>query len=97
MFILDTDASNYGVGCVLSQIQNDQEKLIAYSSKSLSKQQRRYCVTKRESLAVVVFLTKFRHYLLSREFLIRTDHTSLRWLCGFKDTQHQLARWLEVI
>ena len=97
MFILDTDASNYGVGCVLSQIQNDQEKVIAYSSKSLSKQQRRYCVTKRELLAVVVFLTKFRHYLLGREFLIRTDHSSLRWLCGFKDPQHQLARWLEVI
>ena len=37
----------------------------------------------------------FRHYLLGKKFLLRTDHGSLRWLFGFKDPQGQLARWLE--
>ena len=68
-FIVDTDASNFGIGAVLSQIQNGQEKVIAYASKSLSKSQRRYCTTKRELLAVVHFLgVTFHHYLIGEEF-----------------------------
>ena len=46
-FILDTDASDYGVGGVLSQIQDDgRERVIAYGSRVLSKAERRYCVTR---------------------------------------------------
>ncbi|KAG5889429.1 hypothetical protein JTB14_032762 [Gonioctena quinquepunctata] len=52
-FILDTDASNVGLGAVLSQIQEGQEKVIGYFSKTLSKPERNYCVTRRELLAVV--------------------------------------------
>jgi hypothetical protein len=84
-FLIDTDASDVGVGCVLSQLQeNGDERVIAYGSKTLSKEQRRYCVTRRELLAIVVFLLQFRHYLLGKEFVVRTDHSSLRWLFGFK-------------
>ena len=39
-FILDTDASNEGIGAVLSQIQDDEERVIAYGSKTLSKSER---------------------------------------------------------
>jgi hypothetical protein len=47
-FILDTDVSGGGTGAVLSQIGDDgREHVIAYYSKSLSKQQRQYCVTRR--------------------------------------------------
>ena len=97
-FIVDTDASNFGIGAVLSQIQDGQEKVIAYASKSLSKSQRRYCTTKRELLAVVHFLgVTFRHYLIGEEFTVRTDHSSLKWLTSFKDADGMLARWLSIL
>ncbi|CAG2216581.1 Retrovirus-related Pol polyprotein from transposon 297 [Mytilus edulis] len=96
-FILDTDASNIGIGSVLSQIQNGKEKVIAYGSKKLDKPQQRYSVTRRELLAVITFIHQFRHYLVGRKFLLRSDHASLRWLFNFKDPQGQLARWLETL
>ena len=95
-FILDTDASDSGIGAVLSQKDDEgQEHVVAFASRSLSKAERRYCVTRRELLAVVVFTQHFRPYLLGREFTLRTDHGSLTWLQSFRDPEGQLARWLE--
>ena len=83
---------------MLSQIQDGEERVIAYASKSLTKSQRRYCTTKRELLAVVHFLgVTFRHYLIGEPFTVRTDHSSLTWLTGFKDADGMLARWLTVL
>ena len=96
-FILDTDASNLATGAVLSQIQGEQEQVVAYASKTLSSQERNYCVTRRELLAVVLYLRYFRHYLYGRKVLVRTDHGSLRWLTNFRNPEGQLARWMEVI
>jgi hypothetical protein len=79
----------------VSQIQDGCEKVIAYGSRKLSKSERNYCVTRRELLAIVVFIKQFRHYLMGRPFTVRTDHNSLRWLFSFKDPDGQVARWLE--
>jgi len=96
-FILDTDASNHGIGAVLSQIQNKEEKVIVYFSKVFNKSERNYCVTRRKLLAIINSLKSFHYYLYGRNFLIRTDHISLRWLMSFKNLEGQLARWLEQI
>ena len=96
-FILDTDASGVGIGAVLSQVQEGRERVIAYGSKTLSKEERRYCVTRRELLAVVYFMKSYRHFLWGRKFLVRTDHGALRYLLNFKDPQGQMARWLQVL
>ena len=96
-YILDTDASNTGIGAVLSQIQEGQEHVICYGSKKLDRAQQNYCVTRRELLAVVTFMAQYRHYLLGQEFILRTDHGSLRWLCNFKEPEGQMARWLETL
>lgn len=95
-FILDVDASAYGLGGVLSQLQNGDERVIAYGSKTLSHTQHYYCTTKRELLALVHFLRHFRYYLLGRKFTVRTDHAPLKWLRNFKDADGMLARWLSV-
>ena len=54
-FILDTDASDTGIGAVLSQSMEDGcEHVISYASRVLTKPERHYCVTRRELLAVLL-------------------------------------------
>lgn len=94
MFILDTDACNFGIGAVLSQVQDGEERVISYASKTLSKAQTRYCVTRLELLAILTFVSQFHHYLWGRTFLVRTDHAALYWLLRKKDPEGQMARWV---
>jgi hypothetical protein len=92
-FILDTDASNIGIGAVLSQVDgNGKEHVVAYASRVLTKAEKHYCVTRKELLAAVTYIRHFRPYLLGRLF---TDHGSLTWLRNFKEAEGQLERWLE--
>lgn len=97
LFILDTDASDFAIGVELIQLQEGEERVIAYGSVSLTPEQQRFCTTRKELLAIVRFTKQFSHYLLGREFVVRTDHSSLTWLLNFKNPQGQLARWLKVI
>ena len=96
-YVLDTDASNFGLGGVLSQIQNNVECVIAYCSRALRPSQRKYCTTKREMLAAVSMCIQFRSYLCGAKFTLRTDHKSLIWLHRFKDTEGMMARWLHTL
>jgi len=77
-FYLDTDASNFGLGAVLSQDQDGREVVLAYASRTLSNAEKNYEVTRRELLAVVYGLKVYRQYLLGRKFVIRTDHSALQ-------------------
>ena len=96
-YILDTDVSNFGLGGVLSQIQDNVERVIAYCSRALRPSQRKYCTTKREILAAVSMCIQFRSYLRGAKFTLRTDHKSLVWLHRFKDTEGMMARWLHTL
>ena len=59
--------------------------------------EKRYCVTRRELLAIVRVCKHFHHYLYGQEFKIRTDHGSSRWLLKFKNPEGQIARWIETL
>ena len=94
-FILDTDASNYATGAVLSQIQDGKERVIAYYSRSMNSAEKQYCVTRKELLAIVRAVKQFHCYLYGRHFTIRTDHAALTWLLKFRNPEGQIARWIQ--
>ena len=96
LFVLDTDASQpLGIGAVLSRLQrNDTERVIAYGSRSLNEQEKNYCGTRLEMLALVNYMDHFRYYLVGQKLRLRTDNHSLVWLMSFKEPQGQVARWL---
>ncbi|KRX40353.1 Retrovirus-related Pol polyprotein from transposon 17.6 [Trichinella murrelli] len=95
-FIIDTDASETGIGAVLSQKHDPEgERVIAYASRTLSKTERKYSTTRKELLSIVYFTKLFRPYLVGQRFTLRTDHDSLTWLRNFKEPEGQVARWLE--
>jgi len=96
-FYLDCDASDVGLGAVLSQNQDGAEVVIAYASRTLSRPESNYDVTKRELLAIIFGLKTFRQYLLGRKFVIRTDHSALQWLRRTPEPMGQLARWLTFV
>ena len=96
-YVLDTDASNSGLGVVLSQLQDGEEKVILCTSRLLSKAERNYDTTKKELLAVVYGLKQCRQYLLGRRFAVRTVHAALSWLLRTPEPMPQLARWLTFI
>jgi hypothetical protein len=95
-FILHTDASDYGLGVVLGQ-QDDQkrERVIAYGSKALSGAELNYPTTEKEFYAVYWSVTKhYSHYLRGAPFTVVTDHQPLvSMMC--KDIPHgRVGRWI---
>ena len=93
-FILQTDASNQGVGAVLSQRdEHGSDHPVAYFSKKLLPREVRYSTVEKECLAIRLATHSFRVYLLGRPFIIQTDHRALQWLDRLIDNNPRLARW----
>lgn len=92
-FTIQCDASDTGVGGVLTQVLDGEERVIAYASRTLSKTERFYSVTERELLSVIFCVEKFRPYVEGVKFQVITDHHSLLWLNNIKNPSGRLARW----
>lgn len=92
-FTIQCDASDTGVGGVLTLVSDGEEVVIAFCSRSLSKAERNYSVTERELVALLFSLEKFRPYVEGTHFKEITDHYSLLWLRGLKEPTGKLARW----
>lgn len=92
-YTIYTDASLVAGAAVLTQVQNGEEKVIAFHSAKFSRTQQKYSATERECLAVLMGVEKFRPYIDGVEIKVITDHASLRWLQNLKEPHGKLARW----
>ena len=93
MFVLQTDASDRGVGAVLSQRDDDGvDHPVAFYSRKLLPREERYS-TIEKCLAIKLATHAFRVYLLGRQFEVQTDHRALEWLNRLKDHNARLTRW----
>jgi hypothetical protein len=88
------DASDYAVGAVLGQRVENLPHVIYYASKTLNDAQLNYSTTKKELLAVVFALDKFRSYLLGSKVLVYSDHAALKYLLSKKDAKSRLIWWI---
>ena len=93
-YTLDTDASEYQLGCCLLQEQPDGAlHPIGYWSRTLTSAEKNYSSTEKECLAIVWAVQHLRPYLEGQRFTIRTDHDALKWLLNLRDPRGRLARW----
>ncbi|KAA0042480.1 pol protein [Cucumis melo var. makuwa] len=91
-FVIYSDASKKGLGCVLMQ----QVKVVAYASRQLKSHEQNYPTHDVELAAVVFALKIWRHYLYGEKIQIFTDHKSLKYFFTEKELNMRQRRWLEL-
>jgi hypothetical protein len=94
-YVLETDASNFAMGTILSQEKEGKKVPIAYMSKALSPEQRNYDVWDKELLAIIKALEEWRHYLegAKETFDILLDHQNLKYFKAPHKLNRRQAQW----
>ena len=89
-FMIYSDASHQGLGCVLMQDGN----VIAYGSRQLKMHEKNYPTYDLELAAIVFALKIWRHYLYGEKFDLFSDHKSLKYLFSQKELNMRQRRWM---
>lgn len=89
-FVIETDASGYGLGVVLMQGGHP----LAYISKHLASKHMSLSAYEKELMAMVLAVEKWKPYLAGRHFVIKTYHFSLKYILGQKISTPFQSKWL---
>ena len=92
-YVIYSDASLNGLGCVLMQ----EGKVVAYASRQLKPHERNYPTHDLELAAIVFALKIWRHYLYGEKCSIYTDHKSLKYFPSQRELNLRQRRWMELI
>jgi len=91
--VVQSNASEPGVGAILSQLHEGEEDPVMFISRKLLTQEQRYSTVEKECLAIKWELETLRYYLLGRHFTLVTDHAPLVWMSRNKDSNAWVTRW----
>ncbi|XP_071939170.1 uncharacterized protein [Coffea arabica] len=89
----ECDASGIGIGAVLLQ----EGRPVAYFSEKLNGAALNYSTYDKELMALVRALQTWQHYLCPREFVLHTDHESLKHIKSQDKLSKRHARWITFI
>jgi hypothetical protein len=92
-FVVQTDASTLGLGAVLWQRCDGEDKPISCISRKLKDAEKNYAIIELECLAIKWAIEKFHDYLYGSKFIVRTDHAPLMWLNENKCLTSRRMRW----
>ena len=90
-FKIECDASRVGIGAVLMQ----EKRSIAFFSEKLNGARLNYSIYDKEFYALIQALEVWQHYLVPKEFVIHTDHESLKYIMGQSKLNRRHAKWVE--
>jgi hypothetical protein len=89
----ECDAGGIGLCGVLLQ----EKKPVTYFSEKLSGPFLNYSTYDKELYALVRYLETWQHYLWPKEFVIHSDHESLKYICSQGKLNRRHAKWVEFI
>jgi hypothetical protein len=93
-FILQTDASDKGVGVIMAQKGSDNtDHPILYLSRKFTTTEQKFGTTEKECAGIIYAIKKLRHYLDGQKFIIETDHNPLVFLKTNSGQNPRLMRW----
>ncbi|GFO11461.1 retrovirus-related pol polyprotein from transposon 17.6 [Plakobranchus ocellatus] len=92
-FVVQTDASDYGIGAVLLQMRSGKLMPRHFASRKLLPREQNYSTIERETLAIVYAVSAFYKFLAFRHFELQCDHRPISFLKKGKVRNSRLMRW----
>mgnify|MGYP002716437696 CR=1 FL=1 len=92
-FIIESDACQSGIACVLYQEINNEKRVVAYASRVLRKHEEHYLTMEVELLAILYGFQKWQVYLKGSKCIVKTDHKNLVYLQRLQFSNSRIMRW----
>jgi len=92
-FVIRCDASDVGLGAVLLQIKDGEERVIYYASRKLRNGEINLNTSEKECLAIIWSISKFKEYIFGEKITIQTDHKALIYWKSMEGKSKKLDRW----